>query len=101
MLGEKEERAAMKEGPQGKIIGEFADSTETVDHSNLLLHKRPAGAQKKPAACKKPAAAPAPLPDSDDMDEEEEVEEEEAEEEEEEEEEEAEPAPVAAAVPDQ
>ena len=63
MIGAKEERVAMKQGPDGKIIGEFADGSEVIDYSNLLLFKRPACApqaiQKKPAAaCKKqPAAA--------------------------------------------
>ena len=89
MIGAKEERAAMKQGPDGKIIGEFADGSEVIDYSNLLLFKRPACApnavQKKPAACKKKPAAACEA-ESDDDDEEEEAEDKEQEEEQEEEE---------------
>ena len=94
MIGAKEERVAMKQGPDGKIIGEFADGSEVIDYSNLLLFKRPACAptaiQKKPAAAckKKPAAASHAYDAESDDDEEDEAEDKEQDEEEEEEEEE-------------
>ena len=43
-----EERVKMKEGPEGKIIGEFKNGTHTIEYSNLLLQAA-AKMRKKPA----------------------------------------------------
>ena len=76
--GNKEEKAKMEKGPDGFIIGQFADGTiECLDASNLMIDCYEAGVKKRKeekagaaAAKKKPAGAAEAAPNEEKKEEE-------------------------------